>query len=466
MKLRGGRCGGAGRFGSVRWRTAIAASAALAPVLLIGGGALVVYQRHQLTDASALVAEDQARAVANVGRDRSGPPGAALPSSGAGEATLLQVIDGNGAIVAASPELRGRGALAPSPAQGAVTRRQVSGLEQGEGDRYVVVAAATGSGGGYVIAAKSLESVDTATASTTGLLAVSVPLLLVVVTGLGYVLAGRALRPVEDMRRHASEITAADLSARLPTQHTGDEIARLATTMNAMLGRLERAAETQRRFVADASHELRSPVATIRTLHEVAQRTPDTDWNELCDDVLAETTRLECLVAGLLLLARADAGATPPFSTVDIIDVVRGEATREARLPVAVHLGSPAHSILVRGHADSLGRALRNLLDNAERHGERQVEVRVFVEVFPSTMVRIVVTDDGHGIADVDLERVFERFVRLDEARTRDDGGAGLGLSIARQIAHWHGGTLTASASSAGGMFELVLPLLRDVTAD
>jgi signal transduction histidine kinase len=275
------------------------------------------------------------------------------------------------------------------------------------------------------------------------------PLLLGVVAAVTWLVTRRALRPVEGIRREMAAIThSEDLARRVPEPDTHDEIARLASTTNETLAALETSVERQRRFVADASHELRSPIASLRTQLEVAAAHP-----ELLDldGAVEDTVRLQRLAADLLLLARLDAGERPNDAKVDLAGLAREEA--EGRTGVTVD----AEPVEVAGSRGQLGRVLANLLDNAQRHARTAVTVRVRRE---GDRAVVGVADDGDGVPDGDRERIFERFVRLDAARSRDDGGAGLGLAIARDVAVRHGGTLTAGRGPAGGaLFELRLPL-------
>lgn len=432
---------------SVRLRAAVAASIALAPALVAVSVAGVLVQRHQLTAGVEVLAREHARTV-GAERDAGGSP--TLLSSIGGESTLVQVVDARGRVVSATATLQGRDPLV-DPVVGAPASR-LSGVVRGEEDHYLVVVEP--SGADVVVAAESLEGVDDATASTVRLLVVGDPLLVVLVAALTFLLVGRALRPVEALRARAGIITAADQSARLPVVTTGDEVERLAHTLNEMLSRLELSALAQRRFVADASHELRSPVATIRTLHEVgAAGGLRTDWQEVSADVLTETSRLERLVDDLLLLARP---RTPPERAVEALDLgalVREEGARARSCSVSV-LVTPG--VVVIGHHDSLARALRNLLDNGERHAASAVTVELSTA---GDHAVVTVHDDGSGIATADRERVFERFVRLDEARTRDAGGSGLGLSITRHLVEAHGGRVVVGASSRGAVVVVELPL-------
>ncbi|WP_255658100.1 cell wall metabolism sensor histidine kinase WalK [Actinoplanes sp. L3-i22] len=267
--------------------------------------------------------------------------------------------------------------------------------------------------------------------------------------------AGRALRPVERMRDELAHITAADMSSRVPQPRTGDEIARLAATMNETLDRLADAAERQRRFVADAAHELRSPLAGLRNAAEVAA----THGAAVDPEVLRTgTERLQQLTDDLLLLARLERTAPARGKPVDIAAIAEelvGE--RRYRVPpderFAVVADGPA---LVIGREEELGRMLKNLLDNAARYARERIDVTV-TEPEPG-LVRVEVHDDGPGIPQADRERVFERFARVDEARDRRHGGAGLGLAIARDIAERYGGRLYAADATSGARLVAELP--------
>lgn len=266
-----------------------------------------------------------------------------------------------------------------------------------------------------------------------------------------WLLTGRALRPVAAITDRVERISAGTLDGRVPEPTTTDEIGTLARTMNQMLARLERSDLQRRQFVSDASHELRTPVAVLRSEAEVASRAPaTTSVPDLARVVLAEAGRLERLVEDLLTLARSDerptSGPGPAGATeIDVDDVVLAEAERSRRLPVDLGQVS-AGRVLARG--DDLGRAIGHLLDNAARHGRSQVAVGVGTE---AGRVRIWVDDDGAGIPEDDRVRVFGRFTRLDEARDRDRGGAGLGLAVVAETVSALGGTVSIDRSPLGG---------------
>lgn len=278
----------------------------------------------------------------------------------------------------------------------------------------------------------------------------AVPLLTLIVAAITWLLTGRALRPVRSITERAATITGGSLDARVPVPDSGDEISRLALTVNEMLDRLENDDRARRRFISDASHELRSPVAVMRNDAEVALSHPDTaDARRLATVVAGESARLSTIIDDLLALARRDEGVAPPASEVDLDDIVLVEAARTRRIPIETGRVSAGR---VRGRRDELSRLVNHLLDNAARHARSKVVVAL--QTSPSAGVRSVdltVDDDGPGIDDADRQRIFERFVRLDEARTRDEGGTGLGLAVVRSIAERTGGSVRVDRSPAGG---------------
>ncbi|MCH0540410.1 HAMP domain-containing histidine kinase [Streptomyces sp. MUM 203J] len=284
------------------------------------------------------------------------------------------------------------------------------------------------------------------------LLSTAVPVVGVLTGLLVQLGAARALRPVEAIRRELEDITGSSLDRRVPVPPTEDLIAHLARTTNGTLDRLEAASARQREFVADAAHELRSPLAALRTQLEGALRHPEgADWEGVVAGAAADVVRLQALADDLLLLARMD--GTPYAEAGGVVDLsgIAEDLVREHRhLPTSegLTLELDAPPVRVPGDAGSLERLLRNLLGNACRHATARVLVAVRVE--DGTAV-LEVLDDGPGIPADDRERVFARFTRLDEARARSSGGAGLGLAIAREIAVRHGGTLRAAASRWGG---------------
>ncbi len=449
---------------SVRTRTTLAGVTVLAPVLGAAAVAGVLIQGHELTRATATVAEEQARLVAHQ-LEAGDEPGEGLPTS-SGDDGLVQVIGADGVVVA-SPPLSGLGPLVRLPPAGSSAEVVVRHVVAGEDDRYVAVAVRVGNSESYVVAVRSLESVDAATASTTKLFAIGVPAVLTLVGALTWLLAGRALAPVERLRRRASEITVAGTGMRLPAGTSHDEIGRLAATLNEMLGRLDASASSQRQFVADASHELRSPVAAIRTVMEVSATAPS-DPDEVRADVIAETQRLQVLVDGLLALAQRDASAGTPIARRNLIDLAElvhemAQRPRRAALEVVLDRDCPGGyaAASVTGDRHALALLLTCLLDNADRHATSRIGIGLRHDAATAT---VTVTDDGDGVAAEDRERIFDRFVRLDQARTRDSGGAGLGLAIALAVTREHHGTLRCLEPAPdwrGARFVLTLPLAR-----
>ncbi len=333
----------------------------------------------------------------------------------------------------------------------------VDHLRVGPAGRHRVVAVqAQGPDGPLrIYVATSLEPADHAVKVWAIRLAAVLPMVVLLVGSITWWGMGRALGPVEEMRAQLHAISATDRRRRVRVPSGADEIVRLGTTMNALLDRLAAASERQRQFTADASHELRSPLAAMRVQLEGALARPDLiDWPATAQDVLADQTRVEVLVRDLLLLASLDAAATR-HETLDLATVVGHEldlvVTRPGR---AVQRGliTPCR---VRGDAAQLGRVVRNLVENAERHATSEVAVSTRPE---GADVVLEVHDDGPGLARCDRERIFARFVRLDDARSRDEGGTGLGLAIVREIVNAHVGSVYVADRPAGTCFEVRLP--------
>ncbi len=310
--------------------------------------------------------------------------------------------------------------------------------------------------------ASTLEVAEDSSTVVTGLLAIGLPLLVAIVAAITWRVVGRSLAPVEEIRAAADAVSATDLGRRVPVPRSDDEIARLADTMNRMLDRLERSQDRQRRFVSDASHALRSPIATIRQHAEVARGHPgSTTTDALAATVLAEALRLQRLVDDLLVLARADEhGLALRRQPVDLDDLVLDEARR---LRSTTDLAVDATGVsagAVSGDADALRRIVRNLADNAARHAAGRIALSLAER---DGTVTFAVEDDGPGVPPTDRARVFERFVRLDDARVRaDDTGSGLGLAIVAELVAALDGDVAMSAAALGGTrVEVTLPALR-----
>jgi len=366
----------------------------------------------------------------------------------------VQVVDAQGRVLAASADAD---PLVPmvGPAELARLRAGERLTVQGGPSRLHsgplrVAGVSVGSDGVTVVVARSPAEAMRGLGMLRVLLLVVFPLLLAASAIVAWRVIGASLRPVEQLRRGAEEITGGP--SRLPVPTGDDEIHRLAVTLNGMLDRLERGRARQREFVADAAHELRSPLANMRTQLEVARHIgPAADWPAVSDDLLVDTTRLARLIDDLLLLARADAAPTP--SRVEPVElqalaeevVRRGhDAAGAGPCPVRVADGGPVWTM---GAPEELHRVVANLMDNAVRHARTGVEIAAARD---GDLALLTVTDDGPGIAPEHRDRVFERFTRLDDSRTLDTGGAGLGLAIVRELVRRHAGAVALTDADPG----------------
>lgn len=404
------------------------------------------------------IAADEQNAIALIadalkGSDASGAIDPALMVEVASTGQSVQVLDASGDVVASS--------LSPA---GNVTVAGTGVTPSAAGDQSVRRATVNVGASRFTIVVSSpLQPMRQSVRAVTRALLVVLPVLVAAVALLTWFLAGRALRPVEAIRGEVERIGAATLRNRVPAPGTGDEVDRLAATMNAMLDRIESASVRQQQFVADASHELRSPVTAIRTQLEVARHIgAPTDWEAMIDEMLAEEARLEATISDLLLSASLDEGAPiPNAEAVDFGQVVDAIVARSPRGgPLVTRSGEPGGvATEVYGSRVQLERAIGNLVDNASRFASSTVAVSVDAA---DGVVVICVDDDGPGIAEGDRERIFERFTRLDDHRARSAtgaGGAGLGLALVRQIATRHGGEVhVEDAPSGGARFVLTLP--------
>ena len=433
---------------TIRFRIT-AAAVVLSGILLVGVAlVMIAVVRSQLTDNLDESINQRADTLESV--LSSGLP----PQMPGDEDLLVQVVDADGTSLASSANLVGKPPIT-SLTPGHRTVHSVPGRT--EVFRVLVRRVTSQGRPALLIVGTNYDHVTEPVSILSRFLAIAVPCVVFALGVLTRWLTGRTLRPVERMRLDMAEITGTSLDRRVQEPKTGDEIDRLAHTMNATLDRLEDAIRRQQRFVADASHELRSPLTRIRSELEVdiAQAQPDQPTTTQ-QSVLEETISLQHLVDDLLHLARSDDAPQEMRSErVDLDDIVFREARRlRERGRVTVDLREVS-AIQTIGDADQLARATRNLVENAERHATTTVTITLTER---DGRARLTVSDDGDGISVENRQLIFERFTRLDEARTRDAGGTGLGLAIVRDIVERHTGIIDID-EVAPTQFVVELPL-------
>lgn len=291
---------------------------------------------------------------------------------------------------------------------------------------------------------------------------ISFPLLLLMSGGLIWLGIGLALAPVESIRRRVDAIAARDLSERVPVTGGDDEIARMARTLNAMLDRLESSSQFQAEFVSNASHELRSPLATLLATVERAQSDPEhADWSGVCNTIMREGRRLDGIIDGLFWLARHDENQIDVINVdVDLDDMLFEESQRVRTISGLSVDTSSVQPTRVVGDQAMLKRMIRNVVDNATRYARSELR---FDSHYEGNFAVVCVSDDGDGVNVAESERLFERFVRADPARSRQSGGTGLGLSIVTDIVNRHGGSARFVPVDSGSKIEL--RVLRDARA-
>lgn len=456
------------RARSLRARVTIAATLVVALGVAAVGAGILAGLRISLVGALDDAARQRARDVAAL--VDAGQLRRTVPASPA-DAGAVQVLDARGQVIASSADLDGNERIFPWPLTGPLAAGQpvtLTGLPVGDTAAYRVAAAPARSAGQpvTVLAAVSLDQQTRSLASLAAALATGLPALVALVAATIWVVTGSTLRPVETLRRQVDDVSGTDLHRRVDPPPSRDEVHRLAVTFNALLDRIETAAGAQRRFVADAAHELRSPLTAAITEAETTVRTTDpTTWRAAGLALVADLHRLHRLTEDLLTLARLDHPSRPePTRPVDLDDIVLAEVDQTRRtigLPFELTGLTAAR---VAGDPAALRRAVRNLLDNAARHARRCVAVTLRSE---DGAVVLAVADDGPGIPPADRDRVFNRFVRLDQTRDRTTGGSGLGLAIVREIVTAHGGTVritdpdpTAADGYPGARIEIRLPAL------
>ena len=382
-----------------------------------------------------------------------------LPVSGS---QLVQVVDSSGAVVSASATAdRLTPLLRPPELAKALAgeRIPIPGARAGLAGplRAIAVRAGPASAARSIIVAAPVSGIEQAQRVLRNTLRAAYPPLVLIMALIAWRVIGWTLRPVEMLRSDAARISGSDQDEQLTVPESADEIRALALTLNDMLDRLAAARGRQRAFVADAAHELRSPLASMRTQLEVALHLGE--GGELASDLLADVVRLSALVEDLLLLARAGSDAGPPSvrESLDVRALLVATANRYAgeRVPVSVTAGPPVFASV---SPEELRRVLANLVENAVRHAASAVVLSVRAE---GGHVVLAVVDDGPGIPAGERERVFERFARLDDARDRDAGGTGLGLAIVRELLRRSDGSISLQDNPSGRGLAAVVHLPR-----
>jgi signal transduction histidine kinase len=448
-------------FGTVRVRVTFTAVLAVACALAVSAGIIEVTLTRERQHVLLNTAEEQARVVQTLNPELTPP--FQLPASENLESGYVQVLH-FGRVVAASRPLQSKPPLwLPGDPQFQTNDYVLIGQAR---DVHVVSVPVTfGKTTDYVVVVTSLEQYDKGLVYIQRLMEVGMPALLLVVGFICWLIVGRALRPIEALRSEVAEVAAVAGAHRVPEPATDDEVGRLARTLNSMLDRLESATKREKRFVSDASHELRSPIANIRTELEVALHHPDrAEWNEVASEVLAQDERMGRLVESLLILARSDesrilAESASPSDLSAVADSVISAAAAESARVGGPRITLQSAPAFVQVPAVYLEQLVSNLVDNARRYAVTTVEVSVRAE---GSLAVLEVRDDGPGVPPHERQRIFERFVRLDEARDREQGGFGLGLAIVADLCRALGGSVEvgdAGPGRPGAVFTLRLPL-------
>ncbi|MGL5824436.1 MAG: ATP-binding protein [Nocardioides sp.] len=452
------------RWRSVRVQTTVIAAGVVAITLILAAYLLIATLRSQLRSTSDAASRSLVSTLAERAAD-----GALPPVIGVGDGSMAQVVNSDGRVLAASPNLGDAGPVSTAELRSRCRLLVLTGVpDDADVETYRVWArtARTGSGEVRIFAGSSPEQSSEAVRALVSGLLVGVPAVLAVLAASVWSLTARAMRPVEQIRTQVAEISGSALDRRVPVPASDDEIERLARTMTDMLERLDHSAQRQREFVADASHELQSPLAAFRAQLEVAAtHVDDTDWPALVGDLLADSDRMERLVRDLLFLAREDSGAVSGAGTPVDLDIVMLEEISRLRPRTGVVVDpSGVCPAPVWGHPEDLSRMVRNVLENAADHATERVFVALTVVRSSSESplahsARLTITDDGPGVPADMRGRVFERFVRAEpDRRRRAFGGTGLGLPIARAIARRHGGEASLTSDDRGTTVSITLP--------
>jgi signal transduction histidine kinase len=442
---------------SVRVRVTVLATFLVAVVLVVG--ALLLTSAVE----SRLVNDRERAATAAVGATidqvEAGVPLGAIVHSTFDQQAGVGIFNASGAAVGGEFSLPIKTITVLPPGSSARSDQLIfiNGGPAPEDVAYDAAPVAVAGGNFFVVGMASLAEVRRSVRTLWSGLRLGIPLVVLAVALVAWFLAGRALRPVEAMRREVESISATTLQRRVRQPRSRDEVARLARTMNSMLERLQTSRDHERQFLSDASHELRSPLASMRAQLETGT------WPGNADGVKAEATRLAHIVDDMMDLAKAEEAA-PPSNETDLDEVVVEEVAAIAPNSEITIDTTGVNAARVVGDQQALGRMIRNLVENATRHASSRVDVSL---TNVDGLVTLTVDDDGEGIAEDDRERVFERFTRTDSSRSRHTGGVGLGLAVVRATAQRHGGDARCeTAPSGGARLVVTIPADTDVPAD
>ncbi|WJH26652.1 ATP-binding protein [Pseudarthrobacter defluvii] len=448
---------GGARWG-VRKRATATAVLVVAAALAVGGLVLLVLLQTSLVASTETAARRQAAdVIAQISGQDVAEAGQYIVST-AHTGQYVQILTPGGAVFAASvPAAKTVALTSLRPGHGQTLTQDVSGLPSlRDDDDFLIVATGADVGGRlYTVVVAATVQVQADTVSTVAWFILgATPLLLVVVGVSVWVLVGRSLRQVERIRGQVAGISARNLDGRVDVPPTSDEIQALAETMNMMLGRLQASDQEQRRFVSDASHELRSPLATLSAGVEIAAADASgATWEHMKTVLAGETARMRYLVEDLLTLAKTnDGGLRLETTDVDLDDVLN-EEVRRLRSTSTRRIEASLEPSRITGDPRRLGQVIRNVLDNADRHAASRIGITLRNT---GSGAQITIDNDGPPVPAADRERIFERFVRLDQSRSRESGGSGLGLAIAAGIMTAHHGWIRTGETLGGGCrFEL-----------
>ncbi|MET3718807.1 ATP-binding protein [Arthrobacter sp. UYEF21] len=453
---------GLARQRSARWgvrkRATATAVLVVAAALAVGGIVLLALLQSSLVASTETTARQQSfDVIAQISGQDVAEAGQYIALT-AHTGQYVQILAPGGSVFASSiPAAAAAPLTSLRPGAGQTLTQDVTGLDSlHDSDDFLIVATGVDVGGRlYTVVVAATVQVQADTVSTVAWFILGATPMLLVVVGISvWVLVGRSLRQVELIRGQVAGISARSLDGRVDVPPTADEIQSLAETMNMMLGRLQASDQEQRRFVSDASHELRSPLATLSAGVEIAAADASgATWEQMKTVLAGETARMRYLVEDLLTLAKTNDGGLRLESTDVDLDDVLNEEIRRLRSTSTRVIEVSLEPVRVSGDPRRLGQVVRNVLDNADRHATSRISIRLRNT---NDGALISIDNDGLPVPAAERDRIFERFVRLDQSRSRESGGSGLGLAIAAGIMAAHHGWIRTGETPGGGCrFEL-----------